>query len=97
MGLSFQFSPNSDKILTGAVTPMAYQKWGEMIMNWIAVSSTRMTAVAHEGSTMYIRFTDGATYAYDNVSVAEFNNFLNSPSLGRELITFQQHHPYRPV
>ena len=66
-------------------------------MNWIPVSSSRMVAVAHEGNTMYIEFTDGARYAYTNVSASEFNNFLNSPSLGSELVTFQERHPYHRV
>ena len=66
-------------------------------MNWIPVSSSRMEAVAHDGKEMYIRFTDGAVYAYANVTTSDFNNFLNSPSLGRELVTFQRLHPYRPV
>jgi len=56
-----------------------------------------MEAVAHDGETMYIQFHDGSVYAYENVSVQEFRNFMSSSSLGRELVYFQQQHPYHRV
>jgi len=66
-------------------------------MQWMSVSSSRVSAVAHEDKTMYIRFPDGATYAYDNVNKSEYQSFINSPSIGRELFRFQNLHPYRRV
>ena len=68
-----------------------------IVIKWISVDSNRMEAVAHDGETMYIQFHDGSVYAYENVSVQEFRNFMSSSSLGRELVYFQQQHPYHRV
>lgn len=65
--------------------------------NLLPVSSTRMTHVGHSGNTMYIQFNDGSVYSYANVSHAEYIAFINSPSLGHELVSFQRAHPYSRV
>ena len=54
-------------------------------MNMQPVSSSRMREVGWENNTMYIRFNDGALYAYYDVSHSEYLNFINSSSLGSEL------------
>lgn len=51
-------------------------------MNMRPVSSSRMREVGWENNTLYIRFNDGALYAYYNVSETEYINFINSSSLG---------------
>lgn len=66
-------------------------------MNLMPVNSSRMNAVGWEDNTMYIRFNDGAIYAYSNVSQSEYKSFLSSSSLGHELVSFQRLHPYRKV
>lgn len=66
-------------------------------MNLSPVSSSRMRAVGWEAGTMYIQFHDGAIYAYENVTKNDYLNFINSSSLGRELNTFQQFHPYYKI
>jgi len=66
-------------------------------MDMIPVSSSRIHSVGWQDNTMYARFHDGSTYAYDNVSQAEYRYFLNSPSLGSELSRFDKIHPYRRV
>ncbi|WP_304341594.1 KTSC domain-containing protein [Metaclostridioides mangenotii] len=66
-------------------------------MNMIPVSSSRMQSVGWQDNTLYVRFHDGSTYAYANVSETEYRNFLNSPSLGSELSRLDKIHPYHRV
>lgn len=66
-------------------------------MNLQPVSSSRMSHVGWENDTMYIQFLNGAIYAYHNVTHAEYVDFINSPSLGHELVAFQQRHPYSRI
>lgn len=66
-------------------------------MNLLPVSSSRMTHVGWENNVMYIQFNDGSIYSYINVSHNEYVNFINSPSLGHELVSFQNIHPYHRV
>ena len=66
-------------------------------MNLISVSSSRMSKVGWENNTMYIQFKNGKIYAYDNVSKSEYENFINSPSLGSALNVFDKIHNYRPL
>ncbi|WP_278286251.1 KTSC domain-containing protein [Eubacterium barkeri] len=56
-----------------------------------------MNAVGWENNTMYIQFKDGTVYAYENVSQSEYQNFINSPSLGSELHRFDKIHPYHRI
>lgn len=66
-------------------------------MNLYPVSSSRMSKVGYENNTMYIKFKDGSIYAYLNVSASEYNDFINSPSLGSALSRFDKIHPYHRV
>ena len=66
-------------------------------MNMIPVSSSRMDRVGYENNTMYIEFKDGSVYAYENVSEYEYQDFINSPSLGSALCQFDKIHPYHRV
>lgn len=66
-------------------------------MNLLPVSSSRMNEVGWENNIMYIRFKDGSIYAYRNVSQSEYQNFINSPSLGSALHQFDKIHPYHRV
>lgn len=66
-------------------------------MQWQYVRSSRMSAVAWENNTTYIRFNDDVVYAYDNVSYEQHIAFISSPSLGRALTYFEKQHPYRRV
>lgn len=66
-------------------------------MNLMPVSSSRMSKVGWEDDTMYIQFKNGKIYAYYNVSESEYNDFINSPSLGSALHTFDKLHPYRAL
>ncbi len=66
-------------------------------MNMQPVSSSRMRGVGWEDNTMYIKFNDGALYAYYNVSEDEYINFINSPSLGSELSKLDKIKRYRKL
>lgn len=66
-------------------------------MNLYPVSSSRMSKVGYENNTMYVQFKDGSIYAYLNVSASEYNDFINSPSLGSALSRFDKIHPYHRV
>lgn len=66
-------------------------------MNLYPVSSSRMSKVGYENNTMYVKFKDGSIYAYLNVSASEYNDFINSPSLGSALSRFDKIHPYHRV
>lgn len=66
-------------------------------MNLQPVSSSRMNAVGWEDNKMYIRFKDGSTYVYLNVSESQYNDFMNSPSLGSALSRFDKIHPYHKL
>ena len=66
-------------------------------MNRKYVSSRRIVSVGWENNTMEVEFKDGAVYQYYNVSLAEYNNFMASPSLGSALSRLDKAHTYRRV
>lgn len=55
-------------------------------MQMTSVSSTIIQAVGHEGSSLYVKFSNGNTYRYWDVSTAEYNELLNSGSVGKHFI-----------
>lgn len=66
-------------------------------MNLKPVDSSRMSKVGWNENKMYIQFHNGDIYAYSNVSYDEYIKFISSPSLGSELESFQQKHPYHKI
>jgi hypothetical protein len=61
------------------------------------VSSSRMNSVGWADNTMEIEFKDGSVYQYYDVSQSEYQNFLNSPSLGSALSRLDKIHRYSRV
>ena len=61
------------------------------------VSSSRIANVGWENDVMEVQFHNGAVYQYYNVSQSEYQNFLNSPSLGSALSRLNKVHRYRRV
>lgn len=61
------------------------------------VSSSRISSVGWDNNTLEIEFHNGAIYQYYNVTLAEFNSFMNSPSLGSALSRLDKVHPYRRI
>lgn len=66
-------------------------------MNRFPVNSSRISNVGWENNTLEIGFRDGAVYQYHGVSMSEYQNFINSPSLGSALNDLQRYHPYNRV
>lgn len=66
-------------------------------MNRHPVSSSRMRSVGWENDTLEIQFNDGAIYQYYNVSQSEYQNFINSSSLGSALSRLDKCHRYQRV
>ena len=58
------------------------------------VSSSRMNSVGWADNTMEIEFKNGSVYQYYDVSQSEYQNFLNSPSLGSALSRLDKIHRY---
>lgn len=61
------------------------------------VSSSRIANVGWENNTMEVQFHNGVVYQYHGVSQAEYQSFLNSPSLGSALSRLDKVHPYNRV
>ena len=61
------------------------------------VSSSRMNSVGWAYNTMEIEFKNGSVYQYYDVSQSEYQNFLNSPSLGSALSRLDKIHRYSRV
>jgi len=60
------------------------------------VSSSRINTVGWENNILEIEFLDGSLYQYADVSIAEYDNFLNSASLDSALSRIEIiHHYYR--
>lgn len=62
-----------------------------------SVSSSRIASVGWENDVLEVQFHNGAVYQYYNVSRSEYQNFMNSPSLGSELSRLDKVHRYRRI
>ena len=61
------------------------------------VSSSRISSVGWENNTLEIEFKDGAIYQYFDVSKSEYQNFINSSSLGSSLSVLDKQHRYSKI
>lgn len=61
------------------------------------VSSSRIANVGWENNTLEVQFHNGAVYQYHGVSQAEYQAFMNAPSLGSALSKLDKVHPYNRV
>lgn len=52
-------------------------------MNMIPVSSSNLSSIGYEGSTLYIRFHSGGLYAYYNVPTSIYNGLMSAESHGK--------------
>ena len=52
-------------------------------MQWENVESSLLTAVAHEGTTLFLRFKDGKEYSYANVGDEMYKRMREAPSIGK--------------
>lgn len=61
------------------------------------VSSSRITSVGWANNTLEVEFKNGQLYQYHNVTLSEYQNFMNSSSLGSALSRLDKLHTYNPV
>ena len=66
-------------------------------MNRTAVSSSRISSIGWENSTLEVQFHNGAIYQYYGVSYDEYRNFMSSRSLGSELSRLDKRHRYARI
>ena len=52
-------------------------------MHMIPVSSTDLSSIGYEGTTLHIRFHSGGLYAYYNVPSGVYSGLMNASSKGR--------------
>lgn len=63
----------------------------------VPVNSSRVSSVGWENNTLEVGFPDGAVYQYYDVTQSEYENFINSSSLGHALNILDKQHPYQRV
>lgn len=51
-------------------------------MNMIPVSSSNISAIGYEGTTLYVLFNSGSTYAYFNVPKNVYDALMSASSHG---------------
>ncbi len=61
------------------------------------VSSSRISSVGWEKDALEIEFKNGTIYHYFDVSKNEYEDFINSPSLGSALSILDKVHRYERV
>ena len=66
-------------------------------MNRQPVSSSRMLSVGWENDILEVEFKNHSVYQYYNVTLSEYQAFINSSSLGSALSRLDKVHRYRQV
>ena len=54
-------------------------------MKMIPVSSSNIAEIGYEDNTLYVRFNNGALYAYYNVPEIVYSSLMSAPSHGKYL------------
>jgi len=54
-------------------------------MNMTSVSSSNISAIGYEGSTLRVRFNNGSLYDYYNVPASVYDGLMSAPSKGSYL------------
>lgn len=52
------------------------------------IASSNIDAIGHHVDTLYVRFTSGATYQYEGVPRAVYEDMLGAESVGRFFGTY---------
>lgn len=52
-------------------------------IQWHDVTSSNISALSHEGNTLFVKFKNNAVYSYANVPKALFIQILEAASVGR--------------
>ena len=67
-------------------------------MNFVHVESSNLEAVAWEEGFLYVAFTGGRLYRYDNVPFAVYQGLLSANSKGRYLhLRIKDVYPYQRI
>lgn len=54
----------------------------------IPVSSSNISSIGYEGTTLYVRFHSGGLYAYYNVPPSVYNGLMSASSHGKYLAAY---------
>lgn len=67
-------------------------------MNMIPVSSSNLSSVGYENSTLYVRFHNGSLYSYSGVPESIYRGIMSAPSHGSYLASHVKNvYPYRRI
>lgn len=67
-------------------------------MNMIPVVSSNISAIGYEGTTLYVLFNSGSTYAYLNVPKNAYDALMSASSHGSYLAAhIKGVYPYRKI
>ena len=67
-------------------------------MNMIPVSSSNLSSVGYENSTLYVRFHNGSLYSYSGVPESIYHGLMSAPSHGSYLASHIKNvYPYRRI
>ena len=66
-------------------------------MNRQPVNSSRISSVGWKNNTLEVEFKNGKIYQYFDVSNSEYQDFMNSSSLGSALSVLDKKHNYSPI
>ena len=79
--------------MKNAYASLAYTK--NKFMNHIPVESSNIESIAHDGTTLEVKFKNGGIYSYANVPLEKFEALKNAESIG---LHFHQHiKPHHPA
>lgn len=57
-------------------------------MNMIPVSSSNISSIGYEGTTLYVRFNSGGLYAYYDVPQSVYRGLMSASSHGKYLAAY---------
>ena len=57
-------------------------------MNMIPVSSSNISSIGYEGTTLYVRFNSGGLYAYYDVPQSVYSGLMSASSHGKYLSAY---------
>lgn len=62
-------------------------------MQYQSVESSNISALAHKGSTLGVKFTNGSEYHFENVPSVIFDQLIDAASVGRTFNELIKSHP----
>ena len=65
-----------------------YERKEHHVMNMTPVSSSNISSIGYEGTTLYVRFNSGALYAYYDVPQSIYSGLMSASSHGKYLAAY---------